>query len=256
MSKPIKMYWWNKNTNFGDLLNPLFAQRLFNKTIIHETDPFKADLIGIGSVWHGNIIDEQEKLSKDGLHVWGTGFYGSKNHVKNRLIPHLVRGKVIAERFPGFSGAMGDAGLLSSELLNKQPAKSYATGIICHWKERGNEAVSSLVKQLPNSVLIDVLQPPEDVIKQIAACDTVLSSSLHGLIVADSIKVPNQWVVFTDEVNDQRIKFEDYYSVFDIKAEPLNAAAGHTLPKVDFSRYKRPGLETIKSDITAAFPAL
>ncbi|HAV11936.1 MAG TPA: hypothetical protein DCX06_00360 [Opitutae bacterium] len=37
--------------------------------------------------------------------------------------------------------------------------------------------------------VIDVFDAPKDVIKQIAQCDFILSSSLHGLIVADSLKI-------------------------------------------------------------------
>jgi hypothetical protein len=256
MSEPIKMYWWGEKYNFGDYLNPLLAKQLFGVSVAHEPDPLKAEVIGIGSMWDGDVIGEQHKLPEKGVHVWGTGFYGGESSIhEGRLIPHLVRGHHTASRFPGYDGAVGDAGLLSSRILEVMPGKKYKTGILCHWSERGSAAVASAVERLEDSVLIDVQQHPREVIGQIALCTEVLSSSLHGLVVADSLEVPNLRVRFTDSVGVEEAKFADYYSVFagvDPRAIPIHP--DRPLPEIDHDTYSRPGLDELKENIAAAFP--
>lgn len=51
------------------------------------------------------------------------------------------------------------------------------------------------------------------------SCKCVLSSSLHGLIVADALGVPNRRIVLSDKIIGGDLKFDDYYSVYFDKAE-------------------------------------
>lgn len=46
----------------------------------------------------------------------------------------------------------------------------------------------------PAFMLIDPRDAPEVVCHQIASCARILSSSLHGLIMADAYGVPNRWI--------------------------------------------------------------
>lgn len=50
------------------------------------------------------------------------------------------------------------------------------------------------------------------------ACKYIISSSLHGLICADSICIPNRWIKLSELLGSD-FKFHDYYSVFDITPE-------------------------------------
>ena len=42
-------------------------------------------------------------------------------------------------------------------------------------------------------------------------CDFILSTSLHGVIIADTYSVPNIWCEFTYRVEENGLKFRDYY---------------------------------------------
>lgn len=46
------------------------------------------------------------------------------------------------------------------------------------------------------------------------SCKCILSSSLHGLIFADALGIPNRRIVLSDEIIGGDLKFDDYYSVY------------------------------------------
>jgi len=62
--------------------------------------------------------------------------------------------------------------------------------------------------------MIDLRQSVTTVTAQIRACKHIISSSLHGLIVADAFQIPNSRMIVTDGIIGKNHKFEDYYSCF------------------------------------------
>lgn len=51
-----------------------------------------------------------------------------------------------------------------------------------------------------------------DFIDQICSCQCIISSSLHGIIIADAYKVPNIWTSFSNNKSkDNEFKFQDYF---------------------------------------------
>ena len=51
-----------------------------------------------------------------------------------------------------------------------------------------------------------------DVCRDISGCERILSSSLHGLIIADSFSIPNRRIGFYNNLKGGDFKFEDYAS--------------------------------------------
>ena len=92
----------------------------------------------------------------------------------------------------------------------------YDIGIVPHICDLSDPACRQLADSYPNSILINVKDEPLAVVKQIAQCRTVLSSSLHGLIVADSFHIPNRHLVFSDRPLGDGYKFDDYYSAYPV----------------------------------------
>lgn len=71
-----------------------------------------------------------------------------------------------------------------------------------------------LPKEHSHCLFIDIQNYPtwHNFIDQILSCEMILSSSLHGIIVADAYGVPNLWCKFTDyEAPGKGFKFKDYY---------------------------------------------
>jgi pyruvyltransferase len=114
---------------------------------------------------------------------------------------------------------VGDFGLLADRLLNKKGAvtvKKYQVGFVPHYVDYYNPWFANMANQLKNECcIIDVQNKPESVISQISNCHVIVSSSLHGIIVADSLNIPNIWIQLSDKVIGDGFKFYDYNSAID-----------------------------------------
>ena len=114
----------------------------------------------------------------------------------------------------------GDGGILASALLEAAPEKRWEVGIVPHLCDLKDPAAEALLRRYENAVFIDVREDPLSVVEQIARCRTILSSSLHGLIVADSFHIPNLHLVFGDRLLGDGFKFDDYYSAYGAAHRP------------------------------------
>lgn len=238
--KELKVYY-QKIDNMGDLLNELIIERVFNYKIVPETGRFKIDVTGIGSGLNGlfpndlendssvkkavvNIVD---KVSKP-MVVWSTGFIsypsGTEVPLRNKIEFASVRGELTRQRLEKITNrdlsnvVTGDGGLLSSEIIDHPIQKKYKIGIIPHYKEINESVFSDLANSYSDSILINLLDDPMKVVEQIASCEYILSSSLHGLIVADSFNIPNKRLTYTNNLLGDGYKFNDYYSAFGLKS--------------------------------------
>ena len=153
--------------------------------------------------------------------------------------------------------ALGDPGLLSGMLLPDKPQqKHYRVGIVPHYVDQKHPAVIEFLKQ-PGVTFIDIFSETMDFLEQVARCEIILSSSLHGLIIADALGIPNGWLKLSERVRGNDFKFADYYSVFGLEAMQPHPFSAHTKVE-DLSdlreHYQRPGIETIKKNLYEAFP--
>src|SRR5690606_14190057 len=84
-------------------------------------------------------------------------------------------------------------------------------GIIPHFKEKNAALVKTLL-QKKDFHFIDIqdFKNWRNLVDEINSCEFILSSSLHGIIVADSYGVPNCWVEFEIK-NLKRFTFMDYF---------------------------------------------
>jgi hypothetical protein len=53
-------------------------------------------------------------------------------------------------------------------------------------------------------------------LENLAGCESVASSSLHGLIFAEALQVPNVWIELSDKVLGGGFKFRDWFSVVEM----------------------------------------
>ncbi len=223
----IKLYYCNIN-NFGDWINPLLIECITNKKIIFAKKR-KAEIIGIGSILNQitrkRLFDIPRNFFAPELNVWTTGFIKEPTETETfraRKMNFLaLRGHISKQRVEKIIGKtlnipLGDGGLLFNLLLDKKPQKKFSLGIIPHTSDFGNPIFQRIKDKISNSTIIDFKQPPLEVLNQIASCETIISTAMHGLIAADSLGIPNQWIEVSNNVIGKGYKFQDYYSVFGI----------------------------------------
>lgn len=212
--------------NFGDAMNPILLERLLGEKCVFASK-YRADIIGMGSILtplcRPRLDAKIKNLFARPSVVWTSGFIKEvkyKEAFRKNLRFAALRGKLSLERVEKIIGQkldipLGDGGLLFSKLLDKMPEKKYAIGIVPHVVDIENPRIKKLTEVLPQSILIDVRQEPMKVLEQIASCDFIISSAMHGLIAADSLGIPNKWIEVSDKVVGNGYKFRDYYSVFE-----------------------------------------
>jgi hypothetical protein len=245
------LYWSKSKPNFGDAMSPLMCERLAGCPVVFA-DRWRCDLVAMGS-----LLDRfREWYPHPRVHVWGTGFIEERPSRRGRFHYHAVRGHLSAQIVRGPSiDTFGDPGLLADVLwpeLKKTPK-----GLVPHFQDRTDPQVAALRNTLPGCTVIDVFGEVVEVLREIAACECVLSSSLHGLVVADAFGVPNAWVKFSEKVRGGGFKFRDYYSIYapempavPLLPEQLDAVRIRTIHE----QYTRPGLDQIKDRLLTAFP--
>jgi hypothetical protein len=100
--------------------------------------------------------------------------------------------------------------------------KKYTLGFIPHYVDYHN--VFNMYKNDKNVHVINLLNSNiEDVINQILSCNYIISSSLHGLIVADAYNIPNMWIKYDNKIKGDDTKFHDYFESVNIKKKYIDA---------------------------------
>jgi pyruvyltransferase len=254
-AETLKLHWSSGKPNFGDWLSPALVKLLSGRPVEHAT-PGRCDLIAVGSILHrlGHHWFNRR------VHVWGTGFIEERRPISSRHYYHAVRGWLTARQLRGVEiPCVGDPGLLADRLLpdHKMIPKRHRLGLVPHYKDHADPRIAALAAQVPGTVVLDVLVDPVEFLRRAAACEFILSSSLHGLIVADSMSIPNAWMSLSDSVRGAGFKFADYYSVFGIqdpKPVDLRGGLSESLLSEWARASQRPRLEEIKGQLAASFP--
>lgn len=222
LKNSIKSYWFIGTKNFGDLLNPILLSH-YGFTPIHTTRQ-EAEILVIGS-----ILD---KVPEDySGYIIGSGLlYDTKKNFPNARILAL-RGDLTRRRIGAPNNTfLGDPGLLITKLFKPKTKKKYTLGIIPHYIDTNDNRLKSIVSRYTNEVtIINVMRDPKIVINEIAQCEHIISSSLHGLISADSFGIPNAWIELSNSVKGQGFKFQDYASCFKMKLTPHSLLGNESL---------------------------
>lgn len=183
--KTINAYWWrprSKPWNFGDELG----------SIILRHHGFKVKRVALAKadyVLTGTVLDTAEIINPQ-VAVIGSGA-GHSHEVDHTFRVLAVRGKLTADVLGIDNVVLGDLGLLASRIWAKEPAR-HDIGVVRHYVDNNNYPFADIV--------IDATEPAEEVVKKISSCRTIMSSSLHGIIVADSYGIPNMRIARDDVI--------------------------------------------------------
>jgi len=157
-------------------------------------------------------------------------------------------------------GVVGDPGLILNNVFPQHIVKKYRIGIVPHFVDREHKVIKVWKNRFGDQCLvIDVLRSPPKVITDIKACDYILSSSLHGLIVADAFDIQNARFVMRDTMPGEfyDYKFQDYYSSLDSSDHPLEADGSETLDQlVALTRLHKQPVQKLQKKLDLAFKSL
>jgi pyruvyltransferase len=201
--------FWYYSPNWGDALNPWLVSRLSGKKVyrIKRSHYYIKKYFCIGSILGNANINDQ---------VWGSGFIREDETLK--VSPskiHAVRGpltrKSLIESGINCPEVYGDPALLVPLFFNPDVPKKYNIGIIPHYVDKDHSWILRQRNQ-EDICIIDIESEIEEFICQVKSCNIILSSSLHGLICADSYGIPNVWIQLSDNVIGGHFKFRDYRS--------------------------------------------
>lgn len=234
--KKIKLLYYN-GKNFGDALSPFIVSQItHNQHIIQKSRriifkkyyikfiiinllkgnfkliksillPHERNLIAIGSVLSlGNKYSD----------IWGSGFMNENEKFNGGTI-YALRGKLSLEKIQKFGifhcETFGDPGMLLPRFIRPSSQKKYQLGIVPHFKE-----TQVFQKEYPNYPIINLNTTKiKETVEEITQCHYILSTSLHGIIVAHSYGIPALWIK-KGEIDTDGFKFKDYFSSVDIEA--------------------------------------
>jgi pyruvyltransferase len=142
--------------------------------------------------------------------VWGAGISSITDGVPPSKI-HAVRGPISRARAAscGHTGPIvyGDPGLLLPRFHKPQGRKD-KVAIVPHYVDF--DAVRERYGKAKDVRVVNVLAPIEEVLDAIGTCEHVISSSLHGLVVAAAYGLPFEWVQTWRPIHGDGTKFRDF----------------------------------------------
>jgi succinoglycan biosynthesis protein ExoV len=196
---------WN---NFGDELNTILWPSLLPG--FFDEDP-TIRFLGIGSVLDQRHPSDAIKL------VAGSGYggYERKPQLDSRWIIHWVRGPRSAAvlGLPAELG-LGDPAVLLPATLGLSLPGGNAIGFMPHFESAARGAWGQAAAQA-GMQLIDPRDDPMTVLQAIGQCKLLLSEALHGVIVADALRVP--WVPVRPLVRVHRAKWQDWADTMELE---------------------------------------
>jgi pyruvyltransferase len=207
--KYVKLYWFNKEINFGDTINPYIVEQLSHKKIVWVSPKY---VLGKHFLVIGSILDDSRKNSI----IWGSGFISNRpKRIKQFLKICAVRGPKSRELYlkNGIEcpEVYGDPALLMPRFYTPKVQKRYKIGIIPHYVDKECSWLKQFEEQIDIKI-IDIQQEDSfNFIDEVNECDLIISSSLHGLIISDAYGIPSIWIQFSDKIIGENFKFYDYF---------------------------------------------
>lgn len=199
----IPLRWWTNTPNFGDLLSPWLVSRMTGRPVVYA-EPNQFHFLAIGSI---------AKRATSSSIVWGSGAFGNENRKQLTADARYkaVRGPLTRAKL-GYSGASvptayGDPALLMPLYFFPKVTKSYDVGLVLRWSE--DEWLQTEVG--PRVKVIDLGREDVDqTLKDFLKCRKIVTSSLHGLIIADAYGIPSAWLQSESPAGGV-FKYYDYF---------------------------------------------
>lgn len=234
----LNLFWWDDRPNFGDAVGPWLVKTITGLQPVNGrgTSLDEPPLATVGS-----IIG---MLTHDRSTVWGSGLMGRLGtDVTNRLKKlqditvlavrgRLTRNELIEKLEWNVPEIYGDPALLLPRYLPKADGMPSAgkTVVVPHYHHMQYFAGISD----DNLHLVDVERGMERVVQEIASANACVSTSLHGIIIAQAYGIPWTWLRVDDhKLGGDSFKFEDFFSTLDRGAVHAVSVGKEELPYLE-----------------------
>jgi hypothetical protein len=210
---PIAAYWSLRPEpgNCGDMLTPLILNELGIRHVWRK--PGMATVIACGS-----IIGGAHEL----MTVVGSGAMSAEDNPSPFAQYLAVRGPLTREMVIARGGecpeVYGDPALLLPQLFPITPVRRFPIGLVPHYVD-----FEAVARNAPCDRVINILRAdPLAVIRDICECGAILSSSLHGIIIAHAYGIPAAWMQWNSRLDGHpdHFKFHDYAASVGIELKP------------------------------------
>ena len=235
--KRLFLYWWRDSKNFGDSLSPYIVGKISGARVVPASISRRGKLCAVGSIINTRTLRSRSVF-------WGSGcMHESVRFFHGRgLFPFLpgapsfraVRGPLTRETLlqAGYHcpRIYGDPALLLPRFYQpRSMQKRYDLGVVCHLNHKNMLTFSEDIKLINIERGVDEI---ESFVDEICECRRIVSSSLHGIIVAHAYGIPARQFSLLDVplMGISQKKFEDYYlSVGMPSQQPLFFKSGDRL---------------------------
>lgn len=216
------MFWYRykgaKLQNFGDLIGPYLFKELCGISVRHIED--KPALLSTKYIPHyltvGSILSSARKSSI----IWGSGIIRKDFDINTKARYLAVRGPKTRNKIIEQGGACpeiyGDPAILLpllSPLTGKKEAK---ITFIPHYVDY-EQVQESLINKKDVDVVRMMTADFSRTLGEIKSSNFIISSSLHGLILAVAYNIPCLWVEFSDKIYGDDVKYYDFFESLDIQ---------------------------------------
>lgn len=218
----IQMYAWDGAPNFGDMIGPWIAAKLTGKVVLNVASLKSSSgaILGVGSIIGTPTVHHRN------MKIWGSGLITDKKIHKTMLKLKLsnvsqivaVRGLLTQKKLSQYGFDVqpiyGDPGLVFSQLYDPVMVRENKKIVIVpHYIHF--EFFQQM--NLGEFHVVDVRKNVTKVVDEISSADVVISTSLHGLIIAQSYGIP--WVHLHIQkgllLSGDDFKFRDFFTVLE-----------------------------------------
>lgn len=195
----MKLFYFtsDKPVNLGDALSPVILENFTE----HKSELASSDESG-KLLLVGSLLD----IVKDNDTICGIGsnkpnFTLEANDtmrfisVRGPLTRFQIKGADVPKNY-------GDPALLLPLMYFPKIEKKKKTGIIPHYVDK---------KYFTKDQIIDIEQDYKTFVDQILECDEIISSSLHGIVIAEAYGIPCKWILYGNEIEGGEFKYQDYF---------------------------------------------
>lgn len=215
--------------NFGDELSPKVLESATGRRVIWAP-PHRAQVFGIGSILEIALPHHQAV-------IWGTGLRGDLPVDTSSDLSRVlaVRGPLTRSSMGLSELPVGDPGLLVRALYPSRPQRRGVV-LLPHFSNFDRKANLALIQHAQSLGwrVVPPMRPVDQVVESIGRAELVLTSSLHGVIVSQALRVPSILISFEESL-EPTFKYADHYASLNQSARhvPLPSLFG---PQLDHER--------------------